>query len=32
LGVDHAIFDYGDGTDFDLMVFKNRTGVLLALL
>jgi len=31
-GVDHAIFDYGDGTEFGLMVFKKRTGDLLALL
>ncbi len=32
LGVDHAIFDYGDGTEFDLMVLQRRTEELLALL
>ena len=32
LGVDHAIFDYADGTEFDLMVGKRRTADLLALL
>ncbi len=32
LGVHHAIFDYADGTEFDLMVRKGRTAELLALL
>lgn len=32
LGVDHTIFDYADGTEFDLMVRKRRTAELLVLL